>query len=103
MIEMSGYTQSPVDGIYTTIGQKNLYRFDISVKVLEFLELREIFFTEVKCKKRFPQNKNAFDNLCSCFYGIVDKVKPILLYKPDKKTADTESIEIIEAVEAFFI
>ena len=97
------YTQSPTDGVYTTIGQKNLYRFDISVKVLEFLELREIFFTEVKCKKRYPQNKKSFDDLCACFYGIVDKVKPILLYKPDKKTTDGNAAELIAEVEAFFV
>lgn len=99
----SSYTQSPVDGVYTTIGQKNLYRFDISVKVLEFLELREVFFTETKCKKRYPQNKRSFDELCSCFYGIVDKVKPILLYKPDKKTVDEVAVELIKSAESYFV
>lgn len=96
------FTQTPVDGIYQTIGQKNLYRFEISVKVLEFLELREVFFTETKCKKRYPQNKNAYDELCACFYGIVDKVKPILLYKPDKKTVDKDATDLIKSAEFFF-
>lgn len=92
----------PDGGNYTTIGEKGLYRFDISVAALEFLELRTRLYTEAKIKKRYPQNKQAFDELCSCFYALVEKIKPILLYKSDKKTADEDATELIEKVEAYF-
>lgn len=104
MIRMSEnlFSQNPHGGLYSSVGQKGLFRQEISVDVLMFLDSKKRFFTDLKIKHRFPDCVESYEELCSEMYGIVEKVKPLLLVKNDKKEVDPKGIELVGELEAFF-
>lgn len=67
-----------------------------------FLDAKKRFFTDLKIKRRFPDCVESYEDLCSEMYGIVEKVKPLLLVKNDKKTVDKNGIELVDELELFF-
>jgi len=94
------FHQEAKGGAYDTVGQKGLYRFEISVDALMFLDAKKEFFTEVKLKKRNPQGKHAYENLCSEMYGLIEKIKPLLLL--DHGRVDDDGVKFVEEAEEFF-
>jgi len=96
------FSQNPTGGLYTTVGQKGLFRQEISVDVLMFLDAKKRFYTDLKIKKRFPDCIEAYEDLCSEMYGLVEKTKPILLAQNDKKKTDNEGIELVSKLEEYF-
>ncbi|MDR2943836.1 MAG: hypothetical protein LBU81_01910 [Methanosarcinales archaeon] len=96
------FSQNPHGGLYSSVGQKGLYRQEISVDVLMFLDAKKSFYSDLKIKHRFPDCIESYEDLCSEMYGIVEKVKPILLVKNNKKDVDPLGIALVDELEQFF-
>ena len=94
------FHQEAKGGIYNTVGQKGLYRFEISVAALVFLDAKKEFYTEAKIKRRHPHGQQAYENLCSEMYGLIEQIKPLLLI--DRKKTDEAGIKFVEEAELFF-